>query len=285
MKKRSRYEVTPIPTVYEEEAVKLQTPEWNDETRQTVKQLQTYYSCKTPLYQTDSGTTIPTYYSCKTPLYQQSSPSRPALPKATTDIDLQGKWCLTTAGDHFLLPDDNIYPRMLILPTTSNRRHLAAADTIFCDDTFSACPSLFHQLYTIHVMIDGSMYSLVFGLLSGKDQTNYIRFFSHIKDLSRQQNIYLQPQTVFIDYEIATNNAATTVFPGVTIKGCFFHYTQCIWRETQKCGLQTYYKKNDDITKLVRRAAVLPLVPQKYSFCIGSRVSSRGFIVLMGQSS
>jgi hypothetical protein len=250
-----------------------------------VEQLQTYYSCKTPLYQTDSGTTIPTYYSCKTPLYQQSSPSRPALPKATTDIDLQGKWCLTTAGDHFLLPDDNIYPRMLILPTTSNRRHLAAADTIFCDDTFSACPSLFHQLYTIHVMIDGSMYSLVFGLLSGKDQTNYIRFFSHIKDLSRQQNIYLQPQTVFIDYEIATNNAATTVFPGVTIKGCFFHYTQCIWRETQKCGLQTYYKKNDDITKLVRRAAVLPLVPQKYSFCIGSRVSSRGFIVLMGQSS
>jgi hypothetical protein len=75
-------------------------------------------------------------------------------------------------------------------------------------------------------MIDGSMYSLVFGLLSGKDQTNYIRFFSHIKDLSRQQNIYLQPQTVFIDYEIATNNAATTVFPGVTIKGCFFHYTK-----------------------------------------------------------
>ena len=35
----------------------------------------------------------------------------------------------------------------------------------------------------------------------------------HIKDLSRQQNIHLQPHTVFIDYEIATNNAATTVFP------------------------------------------------------------------------
>jgi len=31
------------------------------------------------------------------------------------------------------------------------------------------------------------------------------------------------------------------------IKGCFFHYTQCICRETQKCGLQTYYKENDDI--------------------------------------
>lgn len=41
----------------------------------------------------------------------------------------------------------------------------------------------------------------------------------------------------------------------MVIKGCFFHYTQCIWRKT-------YYKENDGITKLVRRAAVLPLVPQ-----------------------
>ena len=57
MKKRSRYEVTPIPTVYEEEAVQLRTPEWNDETRQTVEQLQTYYSCNTSLFQTDGGAT------------------------------------------------------------------------------------------------------------------------------------------------------------------------------------------------------------------------------------
>ena len=80
MRKRSRYEVTSIPTIYEEEAVKLRTPEWNDETRQTVEQLPTYYSCNTS---------------------QQRSLSRPAFPKATTDIDLQGKWCPTTAEDHF----------------------------------------------------------------------------------------------------------------------------------------------------------------------------------------
>ena len=62
-----------------------------------------------------------------------------------------------------LLPVDNIHPRML--------RHLAAADIIFCNGTFYTCPSLFHQLYTIH-----AMYPLVFGLLRGKDQTIYIRF-------------------------------------------------------------------------------------------------------------
>jgi hypothetical protein len=113
--------------------------------------------------------------------------------KATTDIDIQGKWYLITAGNHFLLPDDNIHPRMLILSTTSNLRHLAAADTIFCDGTFYTCLSLFHKLYTIHAIVDGSMFPLVFGVLPGKDQNNCIRFFSHIKDLSRLQNIHLQP--------------------------------------------------------------------------------------------
>lgn len=155
-----------------------------------------------------------------------------------------------------LLPVDNIHPRLLLFSTTSNPRHLSAADAIFCDGTFYTCSSLFHQLYTIH-----AMYPLVFGLLPGKDQTNFIRFFCHIKDLSRQQNIHLQPKTVCIDYEIATNNTGTTTFPGVTIKGCFNHYTQCIWSKAQKCGLHTYYKANDDITKLVRRAVVFPLVP------------------------
>lgn len=150
MKERSRSEVTPVPTIYEEEAVKLRTPEWNDDTRQIVEQL-------------------PTYYSVKTSLYHQRSLSRPALPKTTADINLQDKWCTTTAGEQFLLPDDNIHPRMLIFSTTSNLRHLAAADTIFCDGTFYACPSLFHQLYTIHAMIDGSMFPLVFGLLPSKD--------------------------------------------------------------------------------------------------------------------
>lgn len=41
----------------------------------------------------------------------------------------------------------------------------------------------------------------------------------------------------------------------------FFHFTQCIWRKTQQSGLQTQYKENEVIKTLVRRAAVLPLVP------------------------
>ncbi|CAC5361063.1 unnamed protein product [Mytilus coruscus] len=70
MKQRAKKEDTPIQSIYEEELVKLRTPEWNDNTKQIVEQL-------------------PTYYSCKTTHYHQMSLNRPVLSKITIDIDLQ----------------------------------------------------------------------------------------------------------------------------------------------------------------------------------------------------
>ncbi|CAG2210902.1 unnamed protein product [Mytilus edulis] len=176
MEQRAKNEVTHIQSIYEEELVKLRTPEWNDDTKQFVEQL-------------------PTYYSCKTSLYHQRALDRPVIPKTIIDIDLQDEWCLTTTRQQFLLPSDNIYPPILIFSTTNSLTHLAAANTIFCDGTFYSCPTLFHQLYTVHAMIDGSMFPLVHALLPGKDQFIYSRFFSHIRDLVQQHQygLYGQP--------------------------------------------------------------------------------------------
>lgn len=41
----------------------------------------------------------------------------------------------------------------------------------------------------------------------------------------------------------------------------FFHFTQCIWRKVQNCGLTTEFRENEEFHRLVRRAGVLPLVP------------------------
>jgi hypothetical protein len=72
----------------------------------------------------------------------------------------------------------------------------------------------------------------------------------------------LNPNTFFIDYEVALQNAARTSFPGITIKGCCFHYTQCIWRKVQATRLVTNYKDEPEIHPLIHRAAVLTLVSQ-----------------------
>ena len=58
-----------------------------------------------------------------------------------------------------------------------------------------------------------------------------------------------------MDFETAARNAARSVFPGSEWKGCFFHFTQCIWRRTQYHGLQEDYRTRDDINQF------LPLVP------------------------
>ena len=72
--------------------------------------------------------------------------------------------------------------------------------------------------------------------------------------------LQLAPTTIFMDFETASQNAATTVFTGITVNGCFFHYTSFHVKKNHT-GLQVTYRNNDDIRQLVRRAAVLPLVP------------------------
>ncbi|CAG2215508.1 unnamed protein product [Mytilus edulis] len=128
MKSRCKDELTAIPTIYEEELVKLRDREWNDDTHQLVEH-------------------IPTFYSCKDQLYNERHKLIPALPTTVEDITVDGEWAQTTTGQPFLLADDNTNGRMLVFSTQENLYHLAAADTIYCDGTFYVCPTLFYQLY------------------------------------------------------------------------------------------------------------------------------------------
>jgi hypothetical protein len=63
-----------------------------------------------------------------------------------------------------------------------------------------------------------------------------------------------------MDYEIAARNAVIAVFD-CEWKGCFFHFTQCVWRKVQTQGLQLEYKENAAIRTYIRRIAALPLIP------------------------
>ncbi|XP_071105344.1 uncharacterized protein [Haliotis cracherodii] len=78
--------------------------------------------------------------------------------------------------------------------------------------------------------------------------------------MAKQQNCYFNPRTFQLDFEIAAHNAVWSASPSTLIRGCYFHFTQCVWRRVQKEGLATDYK-NDDEVRLVRRAAALPLLP------------------------
>ena len=145
--------------------------------------------------------------------------------------------------------------------TTRNLTNLVDADIIYGHGTVYTSPNQFTQLYTLHATVDGVMYPLAFSLLPGKSEQIYDRLFDILKTACQQRGLHLSPHTFFTDFETATRNAARRAFPNVSLKSCFFHYTQCIWRRTQKLGLATAYKENDNLRLLVRRAAEFPLIP------------------------
>ena len=65
------------------------------------------------------------------------------------------------------------------------------------------------------------------------------------------------------NFEKAAISASVNEFSDITIRGCFFHFTQCIWRKVQNLDLSTMYKDNAqvEVRKWIRWAAALPLVP------------------------
>ncbi|WAR15649.1 hypothetical protein MAR_005754, partial [Mya arenaria] len=182
IRKRCRDELTPIPTIYEEEIANIRGKDWDEETEQMARH-------------------IPTFQTYKTALYKERSKLRPVLPTSTANIQLEGEWTQTTAGGEFLQINIDETNKMLVVATRTGLQHLCAANTIYADGTFYTCPSLCHQLFTLHGFIDGEMYPLVFAFLPGKSTDVYVNFFSQLKQKCEEYGFELQPETVFLDHE------------------------------------------------------------------------------------
>jgi hypothetical protein len=144
----------------------------------------------------------------------------PKLPKTQNDIALEGAWTETTAGESFLLNDDTneLSQRILIFATDSNLRMLCDSNTVFGDGTFYSCPGLFYQLYTLHGYVEDTSYPLVFALLPNKTKQAYTRLFTMLKGALLQNNLFLTPQLVLMDFETAARNALKAVFSTTDIK-------------------------------------------------------------------
>ncbi|MCP3664483.1 MAG: transposase [Gammaproteobacteria bacterium] len=134
---------------------------------------------------------------------------------------------------------------------------LATSEEWFMDGTFSACPSQFYQLYTIHSLKGGFNFPCVFALLQNKTQETYERLFQGL--LSKNPN--LQPRTCMMDFEKAVSGAVSNVFPQATIAHCFFHLCQAVYRKVIEVGLKVRYGTDPDFALLARQLPALAFVP------------------------
>ncbi len=73
---------------------------------------------------------------------------------------------------------------------------------------------------------------------------------------------------IHFDFECASKNACSRIFPEATAKGCLFHYSQAVQRNIQMKGLQKVYEQTapydtpqfTSFRTWVRRLVALPLL-------------------------
>ena len=115
--------------------------------------------------------------------------------------------------------------KILMFATDQGLNDLKQYKNWSIDGTFKACPSNFYQLFTILINVDNHSFPRVFALLPNKTEECYKRLYSIVKELIAEE-----PLTVISDYEKASINALTSVFPMVEHQGCPFHFAQLLYR-------------------------------------------------------
>ena len=53
------------------------------------------------------------------------------------------------------------------------------------------------------------------------------------------------------------------LFPNTHHIGCYFHFSQCIYRKIQSLGLSTAHKEDDEVRSTCRQLMTLPFLPMQ----------------------
>jgi hypothetical protein len=133
---------------------------------------------------------------------------------------MESRWSKGSLSKLNTFDDTQQQQRIIAFAATENLTDLSASDRIYCDGTFYPCPSVFHQIYTIHIQIDGIMYPVIYALLPSTSEQVYMRFFNLVQRTMITNNLPFSPTTVFMDFERAAQNTIRSVCHGITIKGC-----------------------------------------------------------------
>ena len=103
---------------------------------------------------------------------------------------------------------------------------------------------------------------MVYMLLPNKTRETYNQAFTLLKETAQSQGIHIRPDTIVTDFEVGLIQAVELNFPIASLTGCYFHFTQALWRKIQGVGLQTEYcAENSEVAPFFRKVAALAFVP------------------------
>ncbi|CAF3709620.1 unnamed protein product, partial [Rotaria socialis] len=157
-------------------------------------------------------------------------------------------YCLTNLADHAVarLPDFKHVKRNI-------QNHPVKKDLpeIPHDKTFNATPSIFYQLYAMHVVYRNAVLPVVFALLPNKTQQTHRRLIDKLSEICPLWS----PKFIMMDFELASINEfgdkfVTTTNPSI-ISGCFFIY-KIVFNDL---GFKTNYEQDPVFSHHVNQIA------------------------------
>ena len=125
------------------------------------------------------------------------------------------------------------------------------------DGTFQIVLNQFVQLWTIFVSVGRHTFPAIHCMMTSKSQELYSAVLESLVTHIPQ----FKPLTLMSDWEPAPRNALKEIYPQMKIYGCWFHFTQCVWRKTQKLGLTRSFKDNVQVSQFIRQPMVIPFLP------------------------
>ena len=145
---------------------------------------------------------------------------------ASIPFPLPSQYRTTTedSDEPFLVYDNGSEDdRMLVFASNTGLQLLGSADTWFCDGTHSSCPPQFAQLFCVRVPLGDTHETVVYGLLSSKQQTAYEELFTATLDACLLRSVRPNPVVVVCDFEVAIHNAVrSSLSAGTRIQVQYF---------------------------------------------------------------
>ncbi|KAL2631004.1 hypothetical protein R1flu_015690 [Riccia fluitans] len=207
-----------------------------------------------------TSATLLVFRNVASTLYRARRHVLPPLPQTREDIVIPPSLQVSLQGDRFdllYLPSN----ATIVFGTYSDFDTLCERSNIYMDGTFDTCPHLFQQLFTIHAFFGERQVPLLYVLMSSKGREAYVSLFRNLKDLAILRGRRFSPEQILSDFESGLIPAIHDEFPQSFHHGCYFHFTQAIWRKIQQMGLTTVYTNNESIKGRIRQLMALGFLP------------------------
>jgi hypothetical protein len=89
-----------------------------------------------------------------------------------------------------------------------------------------------------------------------------MRFLGALITSASAKGFDLTPDLILTDFESGFQNAMSISFPNIVLQGCFFHFSQCIWRQIQQhYEIAKKYREDEEFALHLRQLGALAFVP------------------------